>query len=1220
MPKLRESALSNFHGQLIAQQQYSQESSSLQNYCLQHTSYHLASVPDGEKLWWLMQNEQYRSSQYERIQQPFDVYQAFRYGLANHIIDSDEQAVTASRLTWLVLRAGEYAKQMQSGIEASFNLFREDVGQLDLVIQQLNVLDERSYCKASLLLLWIEVDRQLNQEEEQRDVLIPERILQAVAERIPAGTDSLDWMLGLSQNFAIWLISRLRNTWKTLSLDDLLQRTNSNHLSVLVSRLCTAHSDANHKDVFSLCQELLPNISKDSCAVDALLAISKILPEENRIEWVDKAMSRIDGITSRIHKSSRSLSCAKAYLELGESDLAFDLMPNLSSLESNKLIIHQVDLTLQQGRIVDALCIISEMSDDLTRSKLWISTLQWLLKNNEMDHCVKLSEQVTADKDKGMVFGQLAIALHHAKDERAESIRNNLYELAMSQKVEFQKVRFLTEYAKCLAMSEAKEEALLLLKECHDNCEQLLSPRMKLDSVANLIDSYAHLRLVDQALACAQLVPELYRDKVVSVAVESALINNRLNDAFHLAKLIVHPKYKGQIVSLAVSQYKQGDLLLALETLGWLETGGPKRSANASKMLGTKLMAGQLPVLIEECSDIKGLRIIQEFVQRRLPKEDSAFLFSELAHSYLQFEVTIEAQSVFALSIASAQSDDYNPHRIEGLLRLSEELNSLGKEELASQPLALATKLISEIVLADKRAIQERELIVTLLSMNQVDKALSIANQTLAKRKPFTLGAIAEFLLGKGDIEQAFEVIQSIEEDRKRYSLLSVATPYLFDEPSRIVALCETVSDRTTKSKMQRLLIEHLHHNENKEKAVSLAKGIEDDFTKDGVLAELALSYVNEQEYATALELALLMGQIAGGKVLIQIVQHMIASTQTELLEQVEPHLSKDKIPLMLAYQAEVCVKQQDMQKAEGLLEEAITLTDGLVNRLGPAHHLQAAARIAIGTVYFSFRSERADSLFDQAVEQLRNVRRGGMKDPILQQLVLFLLRNDEKPKALKVISEAGSPSFILGNLVVISIENGDLDAAFDFACSMNENNPKGSKDRVNALMRILSCHIKCQEKSEIKPLIPLFKDAILQMSNKRFLPTAITTFAEMIASIGFCVEAIELTEHLSSFSQQSALLLTICKHTKQNPEFELLVYQYLRSRGFSETFYHGFLNSYQNIIQSKEVLFASLLFCPFEPQLAESSALHLLRYHLRSGNEDAIQKTQQLCSQIGLS
>ena len=79
------------------------------------------------------------------------------------------------------------------------------------------------------------------------------------------------------------------------------------------------------------------------------------------------------------------------------------------------------------------------------------------------------------------------------------------------------------------------------------------------------------------------------------------------------------------------------------------------------------------------------------------------------------------------------------------------------------------------------------------------------------------------------------------------------------------------------------------------------------------------------------------------------------------------------------------------------------------------------------------------------------------------------------------------------------------------------------------------------------------------------------------------------------------------------------MIHNHLFTVSFSDLFYEEFLTKYQENLNEEQHVRYSFLYSPFSHQLAQSSALHFLNLHLKSGNQKHVQAIIKHCPQLDL-
>ena len=148
-------------------------------YGLQYGAYHLGCVPDKEKLWMLLRNENYRETQYHRRSHPEDCLDAFKQGIAQQILQRGKTLQDDGRLAWMSLRASEFIQEVIGNVEKAFKWYKTDAQRLHDAITMLQILNTERFFQSCLLLMEIEAQRQEHLSAAQKDLQHPMTILSA---------------------------------------------------------------------------------------------------------------------------------------------------------------------------------------------------------------------------------------------------------------------------------------------------------------------------------------------------------------------------------------------------------------------------------------------------------------------------------------------------------------------------------------------------------------------------------------------------------------------------------------------------------------------------------------------------------------------------------------------------------------------------------------------------------------------------------------------------------------------------------------------------------------------------------------------------------------------------------------------------------------------------------------------------------------------------------
>jgi len=166
-------------------------------YALSYAAEHLSNQKDHERIWDLMNDDDYRSAQ-------IDFFRNYQVALSSlniaaHIFAdrNGESSEDDVRLCQLVLGTGLLSNKAKTDINEAFEWVKnhplEDPNPIKDALERLSILDDKNFYKASILLLWLEADRQVNLTVDQRHPEYALMILKEVDHRIPDGCGIVNW-------------------------------------------------------------------------------------------------------------------------------------------------------------------------------------------------------------------------------------------------------------------------------------------------------------------------------------------------------------------------------------------------------------------------------------------------------------------------------------------------------------------------------------------------------------------------------------------------------------------------------------------------------------------------------------------------------------------------------------------------------------------------------------------------------------------------------------------------------------------------------------------------------------------------------------------------------------------------------------------------------------------------------------------------------------------
>jgi tetratricopeptide (TPR) repeat protein len=194
------------------------EDNEARKYALAHAAEHLFKQKDHERLWALLQDENYRKAQIDTFHQYAPPFNAIKKGIDLYIQRDGETPEDDARLCWLALRAGELGHQARTNIHEAFEWIKnrplDDPRRIEDALESLKVLNETEFFKATVFMLWLEVDRQAELLEVQRHPEYALRILEEADKRIPVGSGTVDWGDFLDEQFMAWWTKKILGVFR----------------------------------------------------------------------------------------------------------------------------------------------------------------------------------------------------------------------------------------------------------------------------------------------------------------------------------------------------------------------------------------------------------------------------------------------------------------------------------------------------------------------------------------------------------------------------------------------------------------------------------------------------------------------------------------------------------------------------------------------------------------------------------------------------------------------------------------------------------------------------------------------------------------------------------------------------------------------------------------------------------------------------------------------
>ena len=381
-------------------------------YALEFLAGHLQDRNDDERIWLLLKDESFRKEQIRVSRQFAFSYESMLIGLKTYVEKEEHTPQDDGRLCWLVLRAGELAREAIEGVDVAFTWFKEDVLELDNALKRIEVLDEKNYFKACLRLMMIEAWRQQKWEEARRNISIPQKILEKLDERIPDGTGTIDWKNFISEEFMSWWAFLMIQMWKDIDLGAVYRRTKS-------STACSVQNDIGKslfeqglieesKEIFEQAIITANSISSDRSKSSALENIAKILAEQGMIE---QAIITANSISDDVYKSSALVSIAKSLAEQGMIEQAIITANSISISDDvyKSSVLENIAKSLaEQGMIEQALTIANTISSDWSKSEALLDIAKSFCEQGMIEQAITTANTISNDRNKSKALSTIA--------------------------------------------------------------------------------------------------------------------------------------------------------------------------------------------------------------------------------------------------------------------------------------------------------------------------------------------------------------------------------------------------------------------------------------------------------------------------------------------------------------------------------------------------------------------------------------------------------------------------------------------------------------------------------------------------------------------------------------------------------------------------------------------------------------------------------------------
>ena len=828
------------------------ESDEAKEYALYHAAAHLHSAGDRERLWQLMRDEEYRRLQingFYRYQPSMD---SLRHAMELYVEQDGKEPDDDAKLSWLVLRAGELGEQAKRDIEPAFEWMRndplEDPARIERALQRLEVLDEKKFFLANILLLWIEADRQVELPEEERIPEYARRILEAVEERVPEGSGTVDWSDFLSPEFMAWWFDRVLDVFSYETIPGICKigmRTEDRNISNLIVYL----------------------LKREKNNIELMIVLSEsILDEKNK----SKVLGKVAVFSTNGGDHERALKVADTIDDMGEKAYSLgkiaEALAHAGEREQSKMVFDRALTTASsiEGESPRAEAL-GEMGEALAHAG------EWDQSELVFERALETAEIIDDVGEKAYAFRKIAQALARAgKQEQSKMVFNQAVSAASNIEDEEYRAFTLREIAETMDSAGERKQAEEVFDRALETAESIDDVIYKMNALKEIAESLAHVGEHGRALEIAESIDDA-NDKAYALGEiaealahvgeqekAGALFERALSSAMSIKYGFMR---SGMLGKIAESLAHMGEHDRALETAEGIEDVNDK-----AKALGE---------IAEALANAGGQEQAKTVFERALSPDSSndeeyiTFTFREIAETMARAGEREQAEAVFDRALERAESIDDVNKKARALGELAEALARTGDRVRAETVFERSLSTLDNIEYDFFRSDLLKEIAVAMIRVGEQERALdAVGGINDVNDKADALGEIAEALAHAGEriqaekvFEQALTTAVSSEDNHdKSIALRKIAEALVrVGEQKQALETVDNIDDGMGRARVLGKIAESLGRKGEIERAkkvfdraLETADSIEADHLRSMIFGEIveALTHVGEHERA----------------------------------------------------------------------------------------------------------------------------------------------------------------------------------------------------------------------------------------------------------------------------------------------------------------------------------------------------------------------------------
>ncbi|WP_022836932.1 ATP-binding protein [Salisaeta longa] len=771
-------------------------------YALRYGAVHQRTAERPDALWKLLSDPTYRNAQVNAFKQYDATYDAMQHGLDVYATQNGATPESDVRLARLTLDAGIVSQEAQEDVTQAFRW--AEAGRMNDALQRIEVLGEEKYFLAILRLLWIEADRQAKRPEAEQVSEKAIDVLDALDDRIPSGTEAINWSKFAHPDFITWWVERVLATFPDLGISGILSRTDDYSCGKVVKQICEKIiNDSNHKRKLNnnFIDSILLNIKYYVYVLGLINFLLYIIQNiKNKLVYCKSASIIALSLFKIGYKKESQLFFEDAYTitqTIEDSKARDESFESLSSalakagqLDTVSAIIKMIDsdwmsaiahgnlafAQAKEGNIDEAYATTQEIEGEIgyaiALSKLATGLAKGRYEQQSRSTFEKArtaASTIVSDEVRTIELSNLASDLAEAGYTRqSQLVFDQIHLTVRAIRSNEERARTLTRLATILSEAGHIERAKSVLEEAGATLLMMRSNWMSTNVIEGIAYAQVKARRLGEALNTARAIKrECARSKVLT-ALAGALVHENHEqaqvifvEALSTSKEIKRDWMRAEVLAALIENLVEaGDYEHAQSVLDNARTTA--KIIESDSYLATAL--GKLATALAKAGLFDEARSTAKSIQDDLTR---ARVLAVLAEALVEAEDHEHAQSVFDETLTTANTIEDDLTRARVLVVLAKTFVEAGDHEHAQ---AVFNEALTTAKAVKHNWMRAKMLVVLAGAVVQVgddahaqsvlDEALSTVNSfedSLTRTR--VLAVLAEALVEAGDDEHAQSVL-----------------------------------------------------------------------------------------------------------------------------------------------------------------------------------------------------------------------------------------------------------------------------------------------------------------------------------------------------------------------------------------------------------------------------------------------------------------------------